>query len=399
VTLIVDSLGKTFDDERALVDVDLTVDDGEFVVVIGPSGCGKTTLLHCIAGLTHPDRGDVRRDGESLVDVPVREREFGVVFQDFEDRLFPHLTVAENVEFGLRQTGDYTDEEIQSRIDEVLELLAISGTRNDYPPTLSGGQQQRVELARQLSRDAETFLLDDPLSDLDYKLQKRLELELRRLHATDGDTILYVTHNQDQSLKLADRIVVMNRGTVEQIGSPTAVYREPKTAFVARFVGDSNLLVADVPATLDGDVTLVETPMGTVRARETPDAATTDDDSGRGGRDDGGAGGGRDGDDRLGAGVLVVRPENVGFGDGENTVSGVLEQRIYTGELTEFVVSLADGDHEFRTQEPGDVPMAAIDGSIGERVRISWDVDDTHYFGPGELSATGEFSAGDLEVI
>jgi ABC-type Fe3+/spermidine/putrescine transport system ATPase subunit len=368
------SVIKTFGDERALDDVDLSVEDGEFCVVVGPSGCGKTTLLNCVAGLVRPDEGDVRQDGESLLDVPVRERGFGIVFQDFEERLFPHMTVAENVAFGLRQTGDYDETTVESRVDEVLEMLAIEEIREDYPPNLSGGQQQRVELARQLVRDAGALLLDDPLSDLDYKLQKRLELELRRLHADEGDTILYVTHNQDQSLKLADRIVVMNRGTVEQVGTPDAVYHEPETAFVARFIGDSNLLVADEATAEDGRLA-VDTSHGTIHAAELS------------GDSDGG--------------VVVVRPETVAFGPGENTVAGTLEQRIYTGEMTEFVVSLGETtqSREFRVQMPGDVPLSAIAGSVGETVELCWELADTHYFGPQTFSVTGDVTTADLEEV
>ena len=385
MSLTLDSVGKTYDGERTLVDVDLTVDDGEFCVVVGPSGCGKTTLLNCIAGLVRPDEGDVRRDGESLLDVPVNEREFGVVFQDFEDRLFPHMTVAENVAFGLRQRGSYDEGAIDERVDEILEMLAISETRDDHPANLSGGQQQRVELARQLVRDAETLLLDDPLSDLDYKLQKRVELELRRLHDSEGDTIVYVTHNQDQSLKLADRIVVMNRGTVEQVAPPAEVYHEPATAFVARFLGDSNLLVTDA-ARDDGPSTRVETAAGAIRAAGSRDAERDDEQNGE-------SGGERDG------GVVLVRPEDVDFGDGENAVTGVLEQRIYTGELTEFVVSLAGSTQEFRLQQAGDVRLDAVGAAVGDRVTLSWDVEDTHYFAPDELSATSDVAAADLEAV
>jgi ABC-type Fe3+/spermidine/putrescine transport system ATPase subunit len=380
----VESLGKSFGEERALAGVDLAVEDGELCVIVGPSGCGKTTLLHCIAGLVRPDEGDVRRDGESLLGAPVRQRGFGVVFQDFEERLFPHMTVAENVAFGLRQAGEHDEAAVEDRVEEVLELLAIGETGGDYPPNLSGGQQQRVELARQLVRDTGTLLLDDPLSDLDYKLQKRLELELRRLQAEEGDTMLYVTHNQDQSLKLADRLVVMNRGTVEQVGTPAEVYHEPATAFVARFIGDSNLLPADGVARTDGTLT-VETPAGPVRAdgpggraggaTATPDGGSADD------------------------GVVVVRPEDVRFGTEGNSVTGTLEQRIYVGELTEFVVSVPAAAGEFRLQAPGDVPLSAVDAAPGETVSLCWAPADTHYFGPGSFSATGAVTATDLEAV
>jgi ABC-type Fe3+/spermidine/putrescine transport system ATPase subunit len=373
MSITIDAVEKSFGEEHVLSDVELTVDDGEFCIIIGPSGCGKTTLLNCVAGLVRPDEGDVRRDGESLLGTPINERDFGIVFQDFEERLFPHMTVAENVAFGLRQSGDYDDETIEQRIDEVLDLLAISQTRDDYPPNLSGGQQQRVELARQLVRESETLLLDDPLSDLDYKLQKQLELELRRLQDAEGDTILYVTHNQDQSLKLADQIVVMNRGTIEQVAPPAEVYYEPATAFVARFIGDSNLMVVD-DAMVENGSTVLETEVGTLRA------ATEDD-------------------DLAGGGVAIVRPEDVRFGNGENTLTGTLEQRIYTGETTEFVVSIGDVIEEFRVQNPGEVPLESLDASIGEEVTVSWSTADTHYFEPDELSVTGELAVDDLEAV
>lgn len=373
MSLQLESVSKSYEAETVLEGVELTIKDGEFCVVVGPSGCGKTTLLHCIAGLERPDAGDVRYDGDSLLDVAVNERGFGIVFQDFEERLFPHMTVAENVEFGLQQDEMTDGATVDERIDEILDMLAIGGTREDYPPNLSGGQQQRVELARQLARDLDTFLLDDPLSDLDYKLQKQLELELRRLHDTEGDTILYVTHNQDQSLKLADRIVVMNQGTVEQVAPPADVYGDPETAFVARFIGDSNLILADSAAP-DDDATVVETPLGTVHASDPMEGA-------------------------VDGGVVIVRPEDVAFGSGENTVTGVLEQRIYTGELTEFVVSVPNASEEFRVQEPGDVSLSALDATVGEQVTLSWAADATQYFGPEALSVTGDVTVDDLEEV
>jgi ABC-type Fe3+/spermidine/putrescine transport system ATPase subunit len=373
MSITLDSVEKSFGDEHVLSDVELSVSDGEFCIIIGPSGCGKTTLLNCVAGLVRPDEGDVRRDGKSLLDVPINERDFGIVFQDFEERLFPHMTVAENVAFGLQQSGEFDESTIENRVEEVLELLAISQTHDDYPPNLSGGQQQRVELARQLVRESGTLLLDDPLSDLDYKLQKQLELELRRLQDTEGDTILYVTHNQDQSLKLADQIVVMNRGTIEQVAPPAEVYHEPKTAFVARFIGDSNLMVVDT-AREENSTTVLETDVGTLRT----DGAVLDPTDG---------------------GVAIVRPGDVQFGTGQNTLTGVLQQRIYTGETTEFIVSIGDVIQEFRMQQAGDVPMEAIDAKIGEEVTVSWAASDTAYFEPDELSVTDELTVADLEEV
>src|SRR6056297_1200369 len=240
----VDSLDISFRNERVLQSIDLEIEDGEFCVIVGPSGCGKSTLLQTIAGLTTPDRGRVFLRGEDAGEMSVQDRDLGYVFQEFEDALFPHMSVGENIAFGVRQQSESVDEAaLDERIDDLLAMLAIPETRDDLPSALSGGQQQRVELARQLIRECETMLLDDPLADLDYKLQKQMELEMRQIHEDLGSTFVYVTHNQDQALKLADKLVVMNQGMLEQVGTPDEVYANPATAFVGRFVGDSNPLL------------------------------------------------------------------------------------------------------------------------------------------------------------
>jgi ABC-type Fe3+/spermidine/putrescine transport system ATPase subunit len=183
----VTSLEKSFANEQVLRGIDFTVDDGEFCVVVGPSGSGKSTLLKCIAGLVEFDRGSISLDGRDVGALSVPERNIGFVFQDFEERLFPHMTVAENVAFGLRQAGA-SETEIETKTDEMLALLSIGETRDSFPSELSGGQQQRVELARQLVRECDVMLLDDPLADLDYKLQKRMELEMRQIHEELGSS-------------------------------------------------------------------------------------------------------------------------------------------------------------------------------------------------------------------
>lgn len=370
------SLSKSFGADQVLADVSFEVADGEFCVVVGPSGGGKTTLLNCLAGLERPDAGSIAFDGQPVDDVPVEERGLGFVFQDFEDRLFPHKTVEENVAFGLRQVG-LAASEADDRIDEVLDLLAIPETRDAYPPNLSGGQQQRVELARQFVRDCEGLLLDDPLSDLDYKLQKRMELELRRRHGEHRQTTVYVTHNQDQALALADKLVVLNRGRVEQVGSPRTVYEEPATAMVGRFVGDSNLLVGEPVGGVDGVVT-VETPLGTFTA--TAEAASAEADTG----------------------AILVRPPDVtiGRGDGlDNGITGVVEERIYMGDATEFVVSVPDAREAFQVRLPGQVPLSAIDAELGDEVRLGWDAADANYFDEGRYSVHDDVGLADLEAL
>jgi ABC-type Fe3+/spermidine/putrescine transport system ATPase subunit len=424
------SLQKTYGEEVVLRDVTVGVDDGEFCVVVGPSGCGKTTLLDCIAGLESPDGGTVRLDGEAVDGVAPGERGLGLVFQDFEERLFPHMTVAENVAFGLRQADEpFAAEEIDRRVDELLELLAIPETRDDYPEHLSGGQQQRVELARQLVRDCDTLLLDDPLSDLDYKLQKRMELELRRLQAAEGNTVVYVTHNQDQALKLADTLVVMNGGRVEQVATPDAVYHRPATAFVGRFVGDSNLLVGgpagggdgtvrgdptdgdagrvpDDGAGGDGATVRVSTDAGTVAARTEPpvdDAATgavlvrpTDVTIGAVGNEAAEK-------NEAGEGTEAGERNEANAGDGghetANGVTGELADRIYTGDRTELVVTVPGAPEEFQVVEPGDVDFDDIGAAVGDEVRLGWSPADAVYFGPDRFSVTDSFDTAELMEV
>jgi len=406
------SLRKTYSEEVVLRDITVGVGDGEFCVVVGPSGCGKTTLLDCIAGLESPDGGTVRLNGEAVDGVPPGERGLGLVFQDFEERLFPHMTVAENVAFGLRQADEpIAAEEIDRRVDELLELLAIPETRDDYPENLSGGQQQRVELARQLVRDCDTLLLDDPLSDLDYKLQKRMELELRRLHATEGNTVVYVTHNQDQALKLADTLVVMNRGRVEQVGPPDRVYYRPATAFVGRFVGDSNLLVGEPASAADGTDGAVETDRGpgaeTDGRSDETDTADGDERTVRVSTDAGTVAARTEPPvDESATGVVLVRPTDVtvsgGAGDGGETVTGitgVLADRIYTGDRTEFVVSVPDAPEEFQVLEPGDVGFDDVGATVGDEVALSWAPADAVYFGPDRFSVTEAFGMAELGEV
>lgn len=355
----VDDLSKSYADETVLQEVSFAVESGEFCVVMGPSGSGKSTLLGCIAGLVEHDSGTVRLSGESAETVPVRSRDLGYVFQEFEDTLFPHKTVGDNVAFGLeQQDADHSQSEIDERINEMLELLAISDTRENLPTELSGGQQQRVELARQLVRECGVMLLDDPLADLDYKLQKRMELEIRRIHEEMGSTFVYVTHNQDQALKLADRLVVLNHGRIEQVGTPEEVYNEPASAFVGQFVGDSNPFVGT--ATVDDGHATVETSIGTMTAR---------------------VNGGRPQDGRQS--LTMVRPENVAFGEAaigrENVFEAEFVDWTYMGEETEYAFEVEGIDYTLQAIEEGTPSMA--DEDIGSQVSVGWNRADTLCFG------------------
>lgn len=377
--LRIEGVEKAFGEEEVLHGLDLTVDPGEFCIVIGPSGSGKSTLLKCIAGLVDPDAGRVLIDGTDIGDTPVDERDIGFVFQEFDETLFPHMTVAENVAFGLEQSDrDYGAEEIDRRVTEMLDLLAIAETRADRPGELSGGQQQRVELARQLIRGCSVMLFDDPLSDLDYKLQKRMELEFRRFHADTGGTYLYVTHNQEQALTLADTLVVLNDGQLEQAGTPTEVYERPQNAYVGRFVGDSTLFEARA-TDVDGDGTLVATtPVGSITARPGHDGIAAGDE-----------------------GVILVRPENVLVGaDADaatNRFDGAPTDRTYSGERTEFLLTVGNGD-DARTVEAVYAGNARIDGFRDcATLAVGWDGADATFF--SRLSVTGEITVADLREL
>jgi len=218
---------------------DLRIKDGEFMTILGPSGCGKTTTLRMIAGLEKPDSGEILFNGEPINDLPPYERNIGIVFQDYA--LFPHMTVFRNVAFGLEMRR-LPREEVKKKVGHALELVGLRGLENRYPEQLSGGQQQRVALARALVVEPEVLLLDEPLSNLDAKIREHLRGEIKRIQRELGITTIYVTHDQEEAMAISDRIAVMNVGTVEQVGTPLELYYHPRTEFVARFLGTSNIL-------------------------------------------------------------------------------------------------------------------------------------------------------------
>lgn len=240
--LEIGDLYKIFGDNIVLDRINLEVDSGEFVCLLGPSGCGKTTLLRIIAGLLPFDGGKLTLNGKNLVNLPARERNFGIVFQSYS--LFPHMTAKENVGYGLKIRG-WNKKDIDKRAEEMLGLINLSGMSDRYPHQLSGGQQQRIALARALAIDPSIILLDEPLSALDAKVREKMRMEIKEVQRRLGIPILMVTHDQEEALALADKIVCMNKGMIEQIGCPDELYLQPKTRFVADFIGASNLLEVD----------------------------------------------------------------------------------------------------------------------------------------------------------
>lgn len=241
---------------QILRNINLTIDDGEIACLLGPSGCGKTTLLRIVAGLEEADSGQIFCEGENMANLPVHQRQFGFMFQDFA--LFPHKTVGQNIGFGLRMSG-WARPDIEARVAEMLDLVDLVGYEKRSPLSLSGGEQQRVALARSLAPNPRLLMLDEPLGSLDRALRESLMNELRLILKEVGVTALYVTHDQEEAYAVADTLVVMNRGEIMQSGPPIELYRRPANPFVARFLGFSNLLEGTVDP---GDPSYVETPIG-----------------------------------------------------------------------------------------------------------------------------------------
>jgi putative spermidine/putrescine transport system ATP-binding protein len=330
-TVDLDAVVKEYAGHRALDGVSLSLGPGEFVALLGPSGCGKTTALRSVAGLEAIDGGGIRIDGQDVADLPTNKRDIGMVFQAYS--LFPHMTVLENVEFGLRMRR-VPARERRVRADEALDLVGLADRGARFAHQLSGGQQQRVALARALVTRPRVLLLDEPLSALDAKVRVGLREQIRRIQTELGITTLFVTHDQEEALAVADRVAVMQAGRIEQIGTPEELYTSPATAFVADFVGLSNR----IPATLSN---------GTVTAYGTRFALLGDPLHG----------------DRLPDGPVLayVRPEDVLVAESRQKggIAGTVVASSFLGSLRRTAVRLDDGtlvsvQHEVSVQlQPG----------------------------------------------
>jgi spermidine/putrescine ABC transporter ATP-binding subunit len=316
---------KRFGTALAVHDLSLTIFSREFFALLGPSGCGKTTALRLIGGLETPDSGDIRIAGEVVNAQPAYVRRANMVFQQYA--LFPHLTVQDNVAFGLRvKSRRLPAAEVAARVKTVLELVQLAGFETRRPHQLSGGQQQRVALARALVLQPQVLLLDEPLGALDRQLRKTMQTELRRIQREVGMTFLYVTHDQDEALSMADRIAVMRHGNIEQLGTPQEIFQAPRTKFVAEFMGAANILTGQVTASTAPMVHLV-TPGGLRVVCQCPTPIP------------------------VGQSVsFVVRPDAVQVvphdwtWTGDNTFTGKVISKTYLGEVTELTVALPGGD-------------------------------------------------------
>ena len=238
VIISLKDVDKSFEDERVVKRLNLEVEEGEFLTMLGPSGCGKTTTLRMIAGFEYPTSGQIFLEGVDVESKKPNERDVNTVFQNYA--LFPHMNVFDNIAFGLVEKKVKKDE-IRRRVEEMIKLVRLDGLEKRMPSQMSGGQKQRVAIARALVNRPRVLLLDEPLGALDLKLRKQMQVELKHLQRQLGITFIYVTHDQEEALTMSDRIAVMNRGNLEQVGTPEDIYNEPANAFVADFIGDSNI--------------------------------------------------------------------------------------------------------------------------------------------------------------
>lgn len=321
---------KSFGTTLAVDGVSFSVSPGEIVALLGPSGCGKSTVLAMIAGLEPPDEGSITWDGVSLQGVPPNRRGFGLMFQDYV--LFPHMNVAENISFGMRMQGIPADLQ-GSRLNDVLELVNLAQFSNRDVATLSGGEQQRVALARSLAPEPTLLMLDEPLGALDRTLREQLLLDLARILQRMHQTALYVTHDQQEAFAIADRVVIMNSGRVEQIGTPQEIYCQPGSEFIARFLGLSNLIPVTI-STREGRA-VADTPLGSLPV-----------------------------DTQLrGPATLLLRPDGARLdGEGELAFSGEILQRTFLGSAYRVVVLINGTSLTF------DFPSRALLPPEGKRI-------------------------------
>jgi spermidine/putrescine transport system ATP-binding protein len=336
-----DHVTKRFEDVVAVDDLSLEIEHGSFFALLGPSGCGKTTTLRMIGGFEEPTEGTIYLGDEPVTGKPPYKRDVNTVFQSYA--LFPHLSIFENVAFGLRRRG-VRKNDVRGRVESILDLVGLEGLGKRKPRQLSGGQQQRVALARALVNKPRLLLLDEPLGALDLKLRKQMQLELKAIQNDVGITFIHVTHDQEEAMTMADRIAIMNAGRIEQLGTPSDLYETPQTAFVASFLGISNLL----PGTVEGpgrvrleDGTEVRVPEATLNGRS-------------------------------GKVAVGVRPEKIRLGHGEeNRLTGRLLETAYVGVATQYVLETRCGNVSVYVQnsEPGAAEQAPS--------QISWSPDST----------------------
>ena len=340
---------KTYGSVVALEELDLEIEEGEFLTLLGPSGCGKTTTLRLIAGFIEPTGGNILLGDDDVTGLPPQHRKIGMVFQDYA--LFPHLTIRDNIGFGLKERGS-GKAEIDARVDELLELIQLPDVRERYPSELSGGQAQRIAVARAVAYPPRVLLMDEPLGALDLKLRESMQIELRRIQRELKITTVFVTHDQTEAMNMSDRIVVMNNGLIEQVGTAEEIYDRPRTRFAADFVGQINLIEGEVIGT-EGDYTTLQVLEGTaIRARSL------------------------NGDAR-GSFAVAIRPEQLRLvmddaeAAGANQLEGRLLGSIFSGNLLKVFIDIGMEKPLVLEDRPRN-----LDLQEGASVRVAWSPSD-----------------------
>jgi spermidine/putrescine ABC transporter ATP-binding subunit len=343
---------KSFGAQIAVNSLSLTISQGEFFCLLGPSGCGKTTTLNTIAGFLRPESGEILFNRVPITGVPVHKRNIGIVFQSYA--LFPHLTTYENIAFGLRRRRLSAPEE-KRRVADVVKMVHLEGNEDRYPNQLSGGQQQRVALARALVIQPSVLLLDEPLSNLDAKLREQMRLELRRIQKAAGVTTVFVTHDQEEALSMADRVAVMKSGVLQQIACPQEIYHRPANQFVASFIGQANLLVGRVIAR-ESDGLIVETALGPIKAKSRSKAPAPPDDQV----------------------TIMIRPERININavapdsHQASAIIGTVRTLVFRGAAVQFEVSV-------KGENLTALAAASSQGTrlaVGDDVSLTWDPAD-----------------------
>jgi spermidine/putrescine transport system ATP-binding protein len=348
---------RRFGDFRAVDDVTLSIESGEFFTLLGPSGCGKTTLLRVVAGFDTADTGSVVLDGRDMSGIAPEARDVHTVFQSYA--LFPHMSVADNIAFPLRM-AKVPAAQIRDRVEEALEDVHLTGMGQRFPSELSGGQRQRVAVARALISRPKLLLLDEPLAALDAKLKERVQLELINLQKEIGITFIYVTHDQSEALALSDRIAVMKDGRVEQVDEPSRIYGYPKNRFVADFIGHCNLLEGRLQAGTESLCEAVLDKVGAIKVAH-PDKGVA-----------------------AGHGVLALRPENVAIGrtlpdePEMNLFSGRVQDLLYLGDVTVYIVEV-EGGGRLEALLPNHRSGQATFYQPGDEVTVGWRFDAGHF--------------------
>ena len=348
VVVKLENFEKSYGKKQVIKKIDLEVYEGEFLTLLGSSGCGKTTILRAISGLDTPSAGKIYIDGENVTDLEPQKREVNTIFQNYA--LFPLMTIYDNIAFGLKMKK-INKEEINKRVNEMLDLVHLKGYEKRYPRELSGGEQQRVSLARGLINKPKVLLLDEPLSALDLKLRKEMQIELKMLQKKLGITFIYVTHDQEEALSMSDRIVLLKKGKIEQIASPNEIYEKPNSLYVTEFIGDVNIFKSKVEK-IDESKNLVYLENGFIGHNNNYKVNDEVD--------------------------IAIRPENIKTSDTlkkNNSLKGTIKEMIYDGSSTKIII-----ESEYK------IIKAVYFGNdikheINEKLNLYWDIEDVIVFG------------------